>query len=84
MLSKLFIEHPREVGETYAEHFGVATSFGMEMVKGGLACLVHALVPGLCKTTGSDTVRRLHVRMVEKRNAKRKCPIESRAVERVI
>ena len=62
-----FTEHPREVGESYGEHFMVATRFGGAMLLGGLACLVHAVLPFLCTTTGSQTIRRLHDRMVTNR-----------------
>lgn len=62
-----FTQHPHEVGETYGEHFVVAGSFGLAMILGGLACLVHGVLPFLCTTTGSRTVRRLHDRMVTNR-----------------
>ena len=65
-----FTRHPRAVGETYGEHFGVAMSFAGPMILGGLACAVHAFLPFLCTTTGSGTVRRLHERMVVNRRAK--------------
>ncbi len=64
-----FTEHPSNVGETYGEHFGVAMSFSVAMIAGGLACAVHALLPFLFTTTGSQTIRRLHDRMVTNRNA---------------
>ncbi|MBV8687255.1 MAG: hypothetical protein JOZ90_01535 [Alphaproteobacteria bacterium] len=51
--------HLREVDETYAEHFGHAAGFGLRMIGGGLACLVHAVCPWLFANTGSETVRRL-------------------------
>jgi len=59
-----FLAHPRSIGETYPEHFGVALRFGITMVSGGLACLVHALVPALFERTGSTTVKRLYAEMV--------------------
>ena len=62
-----FTKHPRDVGETYGEHFVVASSFGYAMIRGGLACFVHAVLPFLCTSTGSQTVRRLHDRMVSNR-----------------
>lgn len=62
-----FTEHPNQVGETYGEHFMVATRFGGAMLLGGLACLVHAVLPFLCTSTGSQTIRRLHDRMVVNR-----------------
>ncbi len=63
-----FTQHPHEVGETYGQHFVVAAGFGVSMLIGGLACLVHALLPFLCTKTGSGTIRRLHDRMVTSRN----------------
>lgn len=62
-----FTKHPESVGETYGEHFAVATSFGSAMIIGGLACMVHAVLPFLCTSTGSQTVKRLHERMVVSR-----------------
>ena len=58
MINKLFREHPQEVGETYAEHFAAAGGFGVKMMAGGAACVVHAIVPGLFITTGSGTVKK--------------------------
>lgn len=62
-----FTEHPASVGESYFEHMGMAGSFGFAMLKGGLACLIHGIFPFLCTTTGSQTVRVLHERMVTHR-----------------
>ena len=70
MFQRLFIDHPRSVDESYAEHFSVAAWFGITMIRGGLCALVHAVVPGWCATTGSDTVARLNQIMVVKRRAK--------------
>ena len=66
-MSISFTEHPRQVGETYAEHFATAAGFGTAMVLGGLACLLHGALPFLCTSTGSGTIRRLHERMVTHR-----------------
>ncbi|MEA3012779.1 MAG: hypothetical protein QOD42_1324 [Sphingomonadales bacterium] len=52
--------HLGAVGEDYAEHRRFAFGFGWAMVKGGLACMVHGLVPALFTDNGSRTVRRLH------------------------
>ena len=62
-----FTQHPQSVDETYGEHFMVATSFGTAMLRGGVACLIHAVFPFLCTSTGSATVRQLHDRMVKNR-----------------
>jgi hypothetical protein len=84
MLAKLFREHPQEVGESYAEHFAAASGFGVKMIVGGIACVVHAIVPGLFITTGSGTIKKLYDQMVAKRAAKRDANIEMRSIEYVI
>ncbi len=63
-----FREHPASVGESYVEHLGVATSFGLTMIVAGFACLVHAILPFLFTTTGRTTIHRLHQRMVTHRD----------------
>lgn len=71
MLNRLFLEHPRRMGETYGEHMAIAGSFGIAMVAGGLACLVHAILPCVFTSTGSGVVSRLYRRMVTDRTAVR-------------
>jgi hypothetical protein len=68
MFGRLFTDHPRSVGESYVEHARTAAHFGVTMLVGGAACLVHAVVPAWCTRTGSDTVRKLHGEM-SRRNA---------------
>ena len=65
---KVFTEHPAQVGETYGQHCSHASSFGVSMVLGGLACLVHALLPFCFLTTGSSIISRLYERMVVSRH----------------
>lgn len=69
-LAKLFTEHPASVDETYGEHFMMASSFGVRMILGGFACLIHGLLPFLFVKTGSQQVSTLHTRMVTNRNRK--------------
>lgn len=64
---RLFTDHPATVDETYGQHFRAALGFSLRMIGGGLACLVHAFVPGAFKSTGSDLIRELHERMVTSR-----------------
>jgi Family of unknown function (DUF6356) len=80
MFRKLFLNHPAEVGESYREHFGVASSFGMAMIIGGLGAMVHAIIPAFCKTTGSTTINRLHKRIVAARGSDR----DARTIEWMI
>ena len=54
---KLFLEHPREVGETWAEHAAASAGYGWRLLQASACAYIHALVPGLHKTTASDRVR---------------------------
>jgi len=65
---KRFREHPASVDESYIEHFGVATSFAFSLIKAGLACLIHAVLPFLFTTYGRSTIADLHARMVTHRD----------------
>ena len=63
-VNRLFTEHPESVGETYFQHLVAAGGFGLRMVLGGLACLLHGVLPFLFQRTGSNCVADLHQRMV--------------------
>jgi hypothetical protein len=69
MIRRLFLDHPRSVGETYGEHLRFAGGFGLVMIGGGLAALAHALVPVLFPRTGSRALARLNERLEASRNA---------------
>jgi hypothetical protein len=84
MFRRLFLDHPESVGETYFEHMGVASRFGLRMIAGGLGCTIHALLPFLFKTRGSDTVQALNAELVAKRNAARAAQTQMRTVEYII
>lgn len=67
-LLKPFTEHPADVGETYGEHFVHASGFGIRMILGGIACMLHGIFPFLFVKTGSKQVETLHGRMVVNRS----------------
>ena len=66
---KYFLEHPQSVDETYLQHHGKALSFAFRLMGAGVACLVHALIPGLFVRTGSTMIEELHKDMVIQRRA---------------
>lgn len=68
MIDRLFFKHPREAGESYLHHMGVAFRTGVRMVAGGIACFAHGLMPSVFTTTGSDTIRGLHARLGPRRS----------------
>ena len=63
MLRRLFVEHPQSVGESYSEHFSVASWYGVRLLGAGLDCMVHALRPCFFMRSGSATIERLHGHM---------------------
>ena len=67
MVRRAFTEHPQSVGETYGEHLAHASGFGLRMIAGGIACLLHGIFPFLCVETGSRQIAALHDRMVANR-----------------
>jgi hypothetical protein len=67
VLARLFTQHPASVGESYLQHLRAAATFGIRMLAGGLACLVHALLPFLFERTASHCIDQLHQRMVVNR-----------------
>ncbi len=62
-----FTAHPREVGESYLRHGAFACRYGLKMTLGGLAALVHGLMPFLFETTGSRVTRELNQALEESR-----------------
>ena len=84
MFNRLFVDHPKSVDEKYVEHFRVAGSFGVAMIWGGIKALFHAIVPGMCITSGSDTIKRLNHIIVEQRRAKGQAVTEMLTVDWVI
>ncbi len=68
MVPKIFTHHPASVGETYGEHLAAASGFGLRMIAGGLACMVHGFLPFAFVKTGSNQIRKLHETMVTNRD----------------
>ena len=81
-LHHLFTEHPDSIGESYVQHLLAATAFGLRMVLGGLACLVHAVLPFLFKETGSDCIADLHQRMSSRQRKPQPSGLASRRIGR--
>jgi hypothetical protein len=52
-------DHLDEVQETYFEHLRAASAVSGLLAKAGIACAVHAIVPGLCTRTASRCIAEL-------------------------
>ena len=75
-----FTDHPASVGESYPAHLHVATRFGVRMIAGGMAAMIHGIFPFLFKTAGSRTIEALHGEIVAKRGDE----VQQRSVEFII
>jgi hypothetical protein len=64
---RLFVDHPRSLGMSWAQHGTGAIAIGATLVGAGAACLVHALVPGWFTQTAGKTVERMHDHMIKRK-----------------
>ncbi len=53
---RLFVQHPREVEESYFEHMVASSRFGFRLLKLAGCAFLHALIPGVHKATVSKAV----------------------------
>ena len=61
--------HLQEAGEGYFEHLSFAATIGLMALAAGLACLIHAIIPGLCTRTASRTIELLNQLLADRRRA---------------
>ncbi len=66
-VGRLFTEHPSSLGMSWLSHGVGALKIGGELIGAGLACLVHAVVPGWFTQTAGKTVTRIHSHMVSRK-----------------
>jgi hypothetical protein len=64
MVDRLFLEHPRSLGMSWAGHGAGAVKIGARLVGAGIACLVHAVVPGWFTQTAGKTVTGMYDHMM--------------------
>jgi len=67
MIGRLFRDHPRSLGMSWASHGVGAVAIGARMIGAGAACIVHAIVPGLFTETAGRTVMGLHEQMARRK-----------------
>lgn len=53
-MKNIFTKHPHSIGETYWQHMKFAFEFGLNMLAGGLFCIIHGIFPFLFKKKASD------------------------------
>ena len=64
---RLFGEHPRSLGMTWAGHGIGAAKIAVALIGAGLACLVHAVIPGWFTQTAGRTVTRMYEHMISRK-----------------
>ena len=60
MFTRIFLEHPKQVDETYSQHAFFALSFASKLFIAGIAATIHALVPAMFEKTASSIVAELY------------------------
>ena len=63
MISRVFLDHPATVEESYFEHMAFAGRFSATLFLAGGAAFVHALIPCLFEKTASDLIRKMYYRI---------------------
>jgi hypothetical protein len=53
-------KHLNEVNETYFQHMFIAFKIGFTMLITGIFCIIHGLIPGLFKKTGSNQITKMY------------------------
>ncbi|AXI46609.1 hypothetical protein C1J03_11620 [Sulfitobacter sp. SK012] len=62
MISRIFLDHPAQVEETFLEHMAFALKFAGLLFAAAFAALIHAVIPCLFEKTASGIIARLYER----------------------
>lgn len=79
-LNRLFVDHPREVKESYFEHMAASSRFGFRLTRLMAAAFTHALVPGICRTTVSCEIQKMAREMGGRAEEARECRMREAGV----
>ena len=66
-VDRLFLQHPRSLGMSWAGQGVGAVAIGARLVGAGCACLVHAVIPGMFTQTAGKTVTDMYDHMNKRR-----------------
>lgn len=59
MLTRIFLQHPREMGMTYLEHASHSLKFSAKFAKASLQSLIHAFIPNQFQSTTTELSKSL-------------------------
>ncbi len=65
-MDNFFTKHPHQIGESYFQHLKFAGAFGLNMLVGGFACILHAIFPFVFEKTGSNKLLSMTRNFVER------------------
>ena len=65
-------EHLHEINKSYFVHFKDAFYYGLRLLIGGLAAIIHAIFPFLFEQTGGDEIEKINNDLQHRRNNERK------------
>lgn len=60
MITKVFLDHPRSVEESYLEHAAFAGKFSFKLFLAAFAALIHAIIPCLFEKTASGMIAQMY------------------------
>jgi len=60
MLTRVFLNHPRSVDESYVAHALFAGRFAMRLFAAAGAAAVHAVIPALFEKTAGNMITAMH------------------------
>jgi hypothetical protein len=63
MIGRIFSEHPRSLGMSWASHAVGAVGISVRLIGAGVACLIHAIVPAWFTETAGRTVTNMYEHM---------------------
>ena len=78
--NRLFVDHPREVKESYLHHMAASSRFGFRLLKLAGCAFLHALVPGVHKATVSKAVCRMADELDGRAREARECRMRNAGV----
>ena len=64
--SRIFLDHPATVEESYVEHLMFAGRFSVTLFAAGIAAFIHALIPCLFEKTAGNLIKQMAARIEER------------------
>lgn len=62
VMVNIFTKHLHSVGETYWQHLKFAGWFAVTMIRAGIACGIHAILPFVFEKTASNALKAMYDR----------------------